>query len=70
MGIVPVVVETPRGSRTKMSFDFDLGMLMLSKELPAGFEFPFHFGAVPCTRGGDGDALQPAPSGELPPARP
>ena len=57
MGIVPVVVETPRGSRTKMSFDFDLGMLMLSKELPAGFEFPFHFGAVPCTRGGDGDPL-------------
>jgi inorganic pyrophosphatase len=55
--VLPVVVETPRGSRTKMSFDFDLGMLRLSKELPAGFEFPFHFGAVPCTLGGDGDPL-------------
>ena len=56
-GILPVVVETPRGSRTKMAYDFDLGMLTLSKELPAGVEFPFHFGAVPCTIGGDGDPL-------------
>jgi inorganic pyrophosphatase len=55
--ILPVVVETPRGSRTKMAYDFELGMLRLSKELPAGFEFPFHFGAVPCTIGGDGDPL-------------
>ena len=55
--LLPVVVETPRGSRTKMAFDFELGMLRLSKELPAGFEFPFHYGAVPCTIGGDGDPL-------------
>ena len=40
-----------------MAYDFELGMLVLSKELPAGFEFPVHFGAVPCTIGGDGDPL-------------
>jgi inorganic pyrophosphatase len=40
-----------------MAFDFELGLLRMTKELPAGFEFPFHFGAVPCTLGGDGDPL-------------
>lgn len=74
---VPVIVETPRGSRAKLTFDFELGLLRLTKVLPAGFEFPFNFGSIPGTRAQDGDPLDmllflsgPVPAGTLIAARP
>jgi inorganic pyrophosphatase len=52
-----VVIETPRGSRNKYKFEPDLGLMTLSKALPAGMAFPFDFGFVPETLSGDGDPL-------------
>src|SRR5437763_13654521 len=52
-----VIVDTPKGSRNKFKFDEELGLFKLSGVLPAGAVFPFDFGFVPSTAGGDGDAL-------------
>ena len=52
-----VVVETPRGSRVKYKFDEDLRAMTLKSVLPVGMVFPFNFGFVPKTLGGDGDPL-------------
>lgn len=55
--IVNAVVETPRGSRNKFTFDPQIGTFTLGKQLPAGWVFPFDFGFVPSTLGDDGDPL-------------
>src|SRR5579864_7379650 len=54
---IRVVVETPKGSRNKYSFEPELGAFMLSRVLPDGMVFPYDFGFIPSTRGGDGDPL-------------
>jgi inorganic pyrophosphatase len=54
---VRVVIETPKGSRNKYAFNEELGVFELRKVLPAGMAFPYDFGFVPSTRGGDGDPL-------------
>jgi inorganic pyrophosphatase len=56
-GALRIVIETPRGSRSKMKFDVDLGLYTLSHVLPAGMVFPFDFGFVPGTKGEDGDPV-------------
>lgn len=52
-----VVIETPKGSRNKFTYDEKLGLYKLGGVLPAGASFPFDFGFVPATVGGDGDPL-------------
>jgi inorganic pyrophosphatase len=52
-----VIIDTPRGSRNKFEYDEELGLFKLGGVLPAGAVFPFDFGFVPSTRGGDGDPL-------------
>jgi inorganic pyrophosphatase len=52
-----VIVETPRGSRNKFTYESDLGVFRLGKQLPAGAVFPYDFGFIPSTRAGDGDPL-------------
>ena len=52
-----VVVETPKGSRNKYEYDERLGLFKLGGVLPSGASFPFDFGFVPSTLGGDGDPL-------------
>jgi inorganic pyrophosphatase len=52
-----VVIETPKGSRNKYNYDEKLGLFKLGGVLPAGASFPFDFGFVPSTLGGDGDPL-------------
>ncbi len=52
-----VVVETPRSSRTKFAYDPSTGMFLAKKLLAPGFVFPFAFGFLPSTQGGDGDPL-------------
>ena len=52
-----VVVETPKGSRVKYSYDEKKGMYIISKALPEGMVFPFNFGFVPGTLAADGDPL-------------
>src|SRR5690242_7742786 len=52
-----VIIETPKGNRNKFKYDEELDLFMLSGVLPAGAVFPFDFGFIPGTRGGDGDPL-------------
>jgi inorganic pyrophosphatase len=56
-GDVNVIIETPKGSRNKFDYDEELGLFKLGGVLPAGASFPFDFGYVPGTLGGDGDPL-------------
>src|SRR5947209_15525771 len=56
-GNLTVVVETPKGSRNKYSFDEKHRAFQLKKVLPEGMVFPHDFGFVPSTRAGDGDPL-------------
>ncbi|HEY4009136.1 MAG TPA: inorganic diphosphatase [Acidobacteriaceae bacterium] len=55
--LLQVVVETPRGSRNKYSFDPEQRVFRIKSALPAGMAFPFDFGFIPSTTGGDGDPL-------------
>ena len=52
---VQVVIETPKGSRNKYSFDTRQRIFALKKVLPAGMTFPYDFGFVPSTKAEDGD---------------
>ncbi|MFL6256040.1 MAG: inorganic diphosphatase [Pyrinomonadaceae bacterium] len=52
-----VIIETPKGSRNKYNYDEKLGLFKLGGVLTSGASFPFDFGFVPSTLGGDGDPL-------------
>ena len=52
-----VVVETPRGSRTKFAYDPETRLFRAKKLLAMGFAFPFAFGYFPSTRAEDGDPV-------------
>jgi inorganic pyrophosphatase len=52
-----VIIETPQKSRNKFTYDESLNLFKLGGVLPAGAFFPFDFGFVPSTIGGDGDPL-------------
>jgi inorganic pyrophosphatase len=52
-----VVIETPKGSRNKYSYDPDCDCMQLSTVLPEGMVFPYDFGFIPSTLGEDGDPL-------------
>jgi inorganic pyrophosphatase len=52
-----VVIDTPKGSRNKFKYDERLKLFKLGGVLPVGAVFPFDFGFVPATKGGDGDPL-------------
>jgi inorganic pyrophosphatase len=56
-GELNVIIETPKGSRNKFDYDEDAGLFKLGGVLPSGAVFPFDFGFVPSTLGGDGDPL-------------
>jgi inorganic pyrophosphatase len=71
-----VIIETPKGSRNKYNYDDEHHLFKLGGVLPAGAVFPFDFGFIPSTLGGDGDPLdvlllmdEPAFPGCLVPAR-
>src|SRR5436190_23981314 len=54
---VNAIVDTPQGSQNKFKYDEGSGLFMLGGAMPAGAVFPFEFGFIPSTRGGDGDPL-------------
>ena len=56
-GLVNVVIDTPKGSRNKYKYDEKSGLFRLSKVLPLGAVFPYDFGFIPATRGGDGSPM-------------
>ena len=71
-----VIIDTPKGNRNKFAFDEKLGLFKLKSVLPAGASFPYDFGFLPSTKGGDGDPLdvlvlmdEPAFTGCLVPSR-
>lgn len=51
------VIEAPRGSRNKLKYSAGREAFELTGILPMGFSFPYDFGFLPSTRGGDGDPL-------------
>jgi inorganic pyrophosphatase len=52
-----VIIETPKGSRNKFKYDEEYGLFKLGGLLPVGAVFPYDFGFLPSTLGGDGDPL-------------
>lgn len=56
-GLVQVIIETPKGSRNKFSFDVKQRIFSLKKVLPAGMVFPHDFGFLPQTLAPDGDPI-------------
>jgi inorganic pyrophosphatase len=56
-GLVHVVVEASRGMTAKCKYDPKRGLFVLGKPLPHGLAYPYDWGFVPGTRGGDGDPL-------------
>lgn len=56
-GLLQVIIETPKNSRNKYSFDVDQHIFALKKVLPAGMAFPYDFGFLPRTLAGDGDPI-------------
>lgn len=55
--LLQVVIETPKSSRNKYSFDSGQKVFVLKSALPAGMYFPYDFGFVPQTLAEDGDPL-------------
>jgi len=75
-GCVNVVIETSRGSRTKLAYDPELKTFIVKKVLPQGMIFPFDFGFIPSTLSDDGDPLdvlvlmdEPVAAGTVVPSR-
>ncbi|MDB5200167.1 MAG: inorganic diphosphatase [Chitinophagaceae bacterium] len=54
---INVIIETPKDSGNKYTFDPKTQLFKLSKILPEGLNFPLHFGFIPGTKGEDGDPL-------------
>ena len=57
MQTITAIVETPKGSAQKYDYDPANKWFRLKKILPAGMVFPFDFGFLPGTKGGDDDPL-------------
>jgi inorganic pyrophosphatase len=75
-GELNVIIESPQGRRNKFTYDPEKDLFALTGILPVGAVFPFDFGFIPNTLGGDGDPLdililmeEPAFTGCLVPAR-
>ncbi len=56
-GTLRVVVETPRGSRHKYAWNEDLRAFEHKATLGSGLVWPYDYGFIPRTKGGDGDPL-------------
>jgi inorganic pyrophosphatase len=62
------IIETPKGSRSKYTYDPELEIFELSGLLPAGMSFPLDFGFIPNTLAEDGDPLDVLVIGDEPSA--
>jgi inorganic pyrophosphatase len=51
------IIETPKNRRNKFDYDPESNLFKLGGLLPEGMMFPFDFGFIPSTVGGDGDPL-------------
>lgn len=55
--VVNIVIEVSKGGRIKLKYDESNGIFRAEKALPVGLTFPFDFGFIPSTMGGDGDPI-------------
>jgi inorganic pyrophosphatase len=55
--IVNIVIEIPRGARTKYEYDAQLGIFRLDRVLYAAVHYPTAYGFIPQTLWDDGDPL-------------
>jgi inorganic pyrophosphatase len=55
--LIQVIIETPKGSRNKYSFDTKQRISSLKAVLPSGMSFPYDFGFLPRTLAADGDPI-------------
>src|SRR5205085_9244231 len=56
-GNLNVVIDTPKGCRSKFAYDMKRKAYLLKSVLPQGTVFPFDFGSIPGTKAQDGDPL-------------
>jgi len=56
-GNLNVVIDTPKGCRSKFAFDLKRKAYVLRSVLPHGTVFPFDFGSIPGTVADDGDPV-------------
>ena len=56
-GSIHVLVEIPKGSRSKYEYDKHVGILKLDRVLYASLHYPGAYGFIPQTLAGDGDPL-------------
>jgi len=56
-GTVNIIIDTTKGSRNKYAYDSARRVFFLKSLLSLGTAFPFDFGFIPSTLGGDGDPL-------------
>jgi inorganic pyrophosphatase len=56
-GSLNVVIDTPKGCRSKFGYDMKRKAYVLKSVLPQGMVFPFDFGSIPGTLAADGDPL-------------
>jgi len=56
-GVCRVVIETPKGRRSKFDYDRKLKAFRMKSLLPEGMSFPLDFGFIPSTLCDDGDPL-------------
>jgi inorganic pyrophosphatase len=56
-GAVNVLVEVPKGGRTKLAYDDELGVLRLNRVLHSAVHYPTDYGFVPGAIGEDGEHL-------------
>jgi inorganic pyrophosphatase len=56
-GNLQIVVECPRGARSKINYDTAAQVFRFGRPLSLGVAYPYDWGFVPGTRAEDGDAL-------------
>lgn len=55
--LTDVIAETPAGCNVKYKYEPKHKLFKLHKAMPEGMTFPYDFGFIPDTEGGDGDPL-------------
>jgi inorganic pyrophosphatase len=56
-GVLRVVVEAPKGSTVKLTYDPELRTFCVSRGFPMGTAYPYDWGFIPSTKAEDGDPL-------------
>ena len=56
-GVLRVVVEAPKGSTVKITYEPELGAFCVSRGFPLGISYPYDWGFIPGTVAADGDPV-------------